>query len=271
MLGLHLDRRRKGTHYSDRLHRILGVCHAMGILWTEEKITHRDGTTETYRMELVRSAGARGADGRETSEPAVLVTSQYEKYALHVNPRVLSRIRGMAPQLAYALNVPSVAVEVDGDVVFVRVPRECSVQDGTILFEQCWAMAPDIPQGSLLLGVDEEQQQLVLDLGDPKNTHAAVIGMTGSGKSTLMKTMILSAEMVGGAKVALLDPSGGFEPLSGHPAVWRSGMFRRAEECEGALEVLVRMMSQRSKSTWAGSRRAGAMPASTWFSGRSTP
>ena len=99
-------------------------------------------------------------------------------------------------------------------------------------------------RGGCCLGVDEEQKQLVLELEAPRNVHCAVIGMTGSGKSTLMKTMILSAEMAGGRKVALFDPSGGFQALSGHPSVWRSGLFRRAEECEWGLEVLARSLGR---------------------------
>jgi len=122
MLGLHLDRRRGGTHYSDRMHRILGVCHACGILWHEEKVSYRPGASETQRVEDVRPAGD------------CLVTPQYEKYGLHVNPRVLTRLRGMAPQFAYALNVPSASVEVDGDVVYVRVPREGGAADGVAPF-----------------------------------------------------------------------------------------------------------------------------------------
>lgn len=232
ILGLHLDRPRAGSHFSDRMHRILGTCHSVGILWHEEKVTYREGVSAMHRMEDVRPQGS------------VLVTPQYEKYGLHVNPRVLPRLRGMAPQFAYALNVPSVAVEVDGDVVYVRVPREGGAGEGVVLFEQAWALAPDIAPGSLLLGIDEEQKQLVVDMGSPSNVHVGVIGMTGSGKSTLMKTMILSAEMAGQVKVALFDPSGGFQSLSGHPSVWRGGMFRRAEECERGLELLTRMIER---------------------------
>jgi hypothetical protein len=239
MLGLHLDHKRGGTHYSDRMHRILGVCHACGILWHEEKVSYRNGASEVQRVEDVRAQGS------------VLVTAQYEKYGLHVNPRVLPRLRGMAEQFAYALNVPAVSVEIDGDVVYVRVPRERREGEGVVLFEQAWALAPGIAKGHLLLGVDEEQNQLLLDLASASNVHCAVIGMTGSGKSTLMKTMILSAEMAGGAAVALFDPSGGFRALSGHPAVWRSGLFRRAEECEWGLEVLARSLGREGRGEGA--------------------
>ena len=227
-----LDRKQKGTHYADRMHRILGVCNDCGLLWHEERVTYRNGATEIKRVEDIEPAGS------------VLVTPQYEKYGLRVSPRLLPRLKTMGPQFAYALNVPSASVEVDGNIVYVRVPRPRDKKGVPILFEHAWAIAPDIPRGSVLLGVDEDQQQLVLDLTSPTNVHAAVIGMTGSGKSSLMRTMILSAQMIGGAKIALFDPSNGFYPLSGHPSVWRGGLFRTADECELGLEALARSLGR---------------------------
>lgn len=221
-----LDRKRSGTHYSDRMQRILSACQACGLLWHEERVTYPNGAVELKRVDDIQSADS------------VLVTPQYEKYGLRVNPRVLPRIKGMAPQFAYALNVPQVSVEVDGNVVYVRVPRGENGAENLVLFEQAWSIAPDVPPGSLLLGLDDEHHQLVLELVSPRNVHAAVIGMTGSGKSTLMRTMILSAQRSGGAKVALFDPSGGFRPLSGHPSVWRGGLFSQPEDCEVGLETL---------------------------------
>ncbi len=221
-----LDRRREGTHYADRMHRILGVCHACGILWHEERVTYRNGQSEVKRVDDIEPVGT------------VLVTPQYEKYGLSVNPRVLPRLKGMADQFAYALNVPATAIEVDGNVVYVRVPRELTEHTLLVTYEQAWKIEPDIPRGSLLLGVDEAQHQLVLDFTESTNVHAAVIGMTGSGKSTLLRTMVLSAQMVGGARVALFDPSNGLYPFSGHPSVWRGGLFRRAEDCALGLQAL---------------------------------
>jgi energy-coupling factor transporter ATP-binding protein EcfA2 len=221
-----LDRKKDGTHYSDRMQRILSVCQDCGILWHEERVTYRNGSSELKRLDDIEPAGT------------VLVTPQYEKYGLRVNPRVLNRLRAMAGQFAYALNVPAASVEVDGNVVYVRVPRPGDEAGQLVTFEQAWSIAPHIPLGSLLLGVDDDHRQLVIDLSSPTSVHAAVIGMTGSGKSTLMRTMILSAQRTGGSKVALFDPSGGFLPLSGHPSVWRGGLFRDAEACELGLEAL---------------------------------
>lgn len=223
-----LDRRGAGTHYADRLHRILGVCRDCGLLWHNERVRYRDGVSEIRRVDDIEPTDS------------VLVTPLYEKYGLQVNPRVLPRLTNMGAQFAYALNVPGVSVEVDGNVVYVRVPRLDAERRDTVLFEDAWDAAPDIPVGGLLLGIDEDQHQLVLELVAPTNVHAAVIGMTGSGKSTLMRTMILSAQMIGGARVALFDPSDGFRPLSGHPSVWRGGLFSSPQECESGLCVLAK-------------------------------
>jgi len=100
-----LDRTRTGTHYSDRMHRILGVCHDCGLLWHNERVTYRNGVTEVKRVNDIEPEGS------------VLVTPQYEKYGLRVNPRLLPRLKTMGPQFAYALNVASARVEVDGNTV----------------------------------------------------------------------------------------------------------------------------------------------------------
>ncbi len=227
-----LDRRREGTHYADRMQRILAVCQNCGLLWHDERISFGNGVSQTRRVTDI------------TATDQVLVTPQYEKYGLSVSPRVLKRVVGLARQFAYALNVPSTSVEVDGNIVYVRVPRAAADSDGLVTFEQAWRIAPELAPGCLLLGIDEDQHQLVLDLTAPTNVHAAVIGMTGSGKSTLLRTMILSAELAGGAQLALFDPSGGLRPLAGHPTVWRGGLFSTPDECEAGLAALTRLLGR---------------------------
>jgi hypothetical protein len=55
-----------------------------------------------------------------------------------------------------ALGVSSVAVEVDEDVVYVRVPRGEREKGETLTFEQALALVPNMPKGTLLLGVNEQ-------------------------------------------------------------------------------------------------------------------
>ncbi|NLX36759.1 MAG: DUF87 domain-containing protein [Chloroflexi bacterium] len=229
-----LDRQRHGTHYADRMQRILSVCQSCGLLWHDERISFGNGLSQTRRVTDI------------TATDHVMVTPQYEKYGLSVSPRVLKRVVGLAKQFAYALNVPSASVEVDGNIVYVRLPRAASEASDLVTFEQAWRIAPRLQPGSLLLGIDEDQHQLVLDLTSPTNVHAAVIGTTGSGKSTLMRTMILSAELAGGAQVALFDPSRGLRPLAGHPTVWRGGLFCSVDECEAGLASLTRLLGRES-------------------------
>lgn len=215
------DRPRSGKHFEDRLQRILGTCYTCG-LYRDVKSTYH-GQAETHREHLVQSADR------------VQLTPHYELYGLHVNPSVLPKVRSMGPQFALALNVPSATVQVDGDTVFIRVPREGATAG--LSFDAAMSLAPDMPKGALLLGQCDDGQQAALDMTGG-NVHCAVIGMTGSGKSTLMRTMILSAQMTGGCRLALLDPTPGFEPLSGHRSVMFGGMFRTAEDIEAALAVL---------------------------------
>lgn len=226
-----MDRTNHGTHYSDRMHRILGVCHDCGLLWHNERVTYRNGVTEVKRVDDIEPEGS------------VLVTPQYEKYGLRVNPRLLPRLKTMGPQFAYALNVASARVEVDGNTVLVVIPRPVDASD-MLTFDDAWKISPDMRPGWLLLG-KTGSDQMVLDMTDPRNVHAAVIGMSGSGKSTLMRTMILSALKIRGSRVALFDPSRGFAPLSGHPLVWRGGLFASLEECECGLEALAATIGRR--------------------------
>ena len=209
-----LDDPGKGRHYATRMQCILKACQDCGVLSHVE-------TRSGQRIDDVTSSGE------------VRVTTQAEKYALVVSSRVLDRIMGMATQFAHALNVPSVTVERDGGIVYVRVPKS---KAAGVTFDSAWRMAP-VPSGALLLGMDDDGQQLVLTFG-PATPHCAVVGMTGSGKTTLMRTMCLSA-LMSGARVALFDPLGkGLAPLSGHSQVWR-GIWDTADKCVTGLSMLL--------------------------------
>lgn len=156
-------------------------------------------------------------------EPLEVIPARFaETYVLRVDPGKLRALLRLESEIAYALNVPHVEARTEGNVVHIRVP---TAQRGPVTFAEAWDQTQPAPaRGRLLLGLNDEGQQQVLDLTDPANVHAAVIGMTGSGKTTLMQTMILSAEQSAGdhatPHLALFDPAGNFAPLAGHPAVW---------------------------------------------------
>jgi hypothetical protein len=227
-----LDGRRRGTHYTDRMHRILDVCHRFGLVYHDERVTYRNGVTDTKRVQDIEPV-------RE-----VTVTPTSEKYGLRVDPRILSKVQTLAPHFAYALNLDAsqVSVKVEGDTVFVRVPRPGGAAE-VVDFDATLALArstarPKLEAGMVLLGVDDAGNPLALDFRKATNTHAAVVGMTGSGKTTLLLTMVLSALQIGNVSVALFDPVGDLAPLSGHLSVWRGGLFREACDIEAGLREL---------------------------------
>lgn len=222
MLGLHLDRNNAGTTHADRVHRLLGACHGEGMYSVDRSGAKPRNTPEVRAVEEIVEA------------------AQYHKYGLRVNPRHLAKITGMAAQFAYALNVPSVTVEVEGDVVWVRVPRED--RPAYVLYDDAWALGPDLPAGHVLLGVNEEGQQLTLDLDAAP--HCAVIGMSGSGKSTLMQTMVHSAHQRDGVEVALFDPGLDLAPLSGFGNTWQGGAFSSDADIEACAVYLAETLHQ---------------------------
>ena len=70
---------------------------------------------------------------------------------------------------------------------------------------------PTIPPNCAVLGVDEGGAPLLLRLDSPDVAHVLVAGTTGSGKTALARTLLLSLAMhnhPGQLQMALIDPKG---------------------------------------------------------------
>ncbi|MFA4974879.1 MAG: FtsK/SpoIIIE domain-containing protein [bacterium] len=218
LLGLHLDKPRRGTQHSDAMLRILGVCHQHGIA---TRLVHT--ANGDYRQTLIEA----GITDVPDNMPFV-------RYSLHVlDTSVLRKLLSLAPAFATALNVDSVQVKREGDTVWVRVATPH--QSVALTYAAAFALCPDMPADHLLLGQDDEGDQMTLDT--TANVHVLVAGQTHSGKSTLLRTMALSA-LVAQRPVALVDPSGDIAPLSGMPAVWQGGYFDRLDDIAAVLYFL---------------------------------
>ena len=220
------DKPGAGTRLSDAMHRLTGCAFACGLYDTDA----RTGT----RYPQVRA-------GRTVEAPRSSVVS----YELIVQPRALKKVLGMGREFAHALNVPSVRVRQQGGSVWVDVPTN---HPGHLTYEEAWALAPDIPPGKLLLGVNGHGDQLLLDL--PGAPHCAVIGMSHSGKSTLLRTMVHSCQNQPGVQVALFDPRAELAPLSGHGHVWQGGYFENEDDIEACLCCLSKKSRHNGKTGW---------------------
>ncbi len=180
----------------------------------------------------------------------------------------ISRIKNLSEELAAALDAPSCRVSRRGAAVAVEVPRDDPQPVRLLpLFRQLTNQPtnqltnqptnhPPIPPVTAILGLAEDGSPLLIRLPSPDVAHILVAGTTGSGKTALLQTMILSLAMVnsppiggGGREVSLvlIDPKGcAFSLFEGLPHLARP-VIRDMEETTEALQSLVRLMERRGQ------------------------
>ncbi|MEE9616251.1 MAG: DNA translocase FtsK [Anaerolineae bacterium] len=187
----------------------------------------------------------------------------------------ISRIKNLSEELAAALDAPSCRVSRRGAAVSVEVPRDDPQPVRLLpLFRQLTNQPtnqltnqPPIPPVTAILGLAEDGSPLLIRLPSPDVAHILVAGTTGSGKTALLQTMILSLAMVnppiggGGRGVALvlIDPKGcAFSLFEGLPHLARP-VIRDMEETTEALQSLVRLMERQGQGE-KGTRGQGQAP-----------
>ena len=172
----------------------------------------------------------------------------------------ISKIKSLSEEMAAALNAPNCRVSRRGAAMAVEVPRDDPKPVRLLpLYDQLTDQSsdqPPIPTATAILGLAEDGAPLLIRLPSPDVAHILVAGTTGSGKTMLLQTMILSlvmtnppalrGEMGGGISLVLIDPKGHafrlFEDLPhlARPIIWE------VEEMMEVLQSLVRLMEGRS-------------------------
>jgi S-DNA-T family DNA segregation ATPase FtsK/SpoIIIE len=167
----------------------------------------------------------------------------------------ISRIKGLSEELAAALDAPSCRVSRRGAAVDVEVPRDDPRPVRLLpLFRMLSGDDQGIPPATAVLGVAEDGMPLLIRLSSPDVAHMLLAGTTGSGKTALLQTIVLSLALTNpcpgrrGKDLAmvLIDPKGqalglfnGLPHLA-RPVIWD------VEEMGEALHSLVRLMERRS-------------------------
>lgn len=180
----------------------------------------------------------------------------------------IGAITGLAEELAAALDAPTVRVARQGATIAVEVPRE---DPRPVRLRPLLQGLHNVPPVTAVLGIADDGVPLLIRLPSPDVAHLLVAGTTGSGKTALLRAMILSlayfnrpptadrqqTSVVSGASAVvfvLVDPKGGaFRDLEGVPHLARPVVSDPAEAVE-ALGSLVRLMEVRSRQ---GSRGEG--------------
>jgi S-DNA-T family DNA segregation ATPase FtsK/SpoIIIE len=165
----------------------------------------------------------------------------------------LNKVSSLAEELAFSLGARSTRVYREGGVLHVEVPRETA---RTVeLLELCRRLA-SVPPSCAVLGVDEGGAPLLLRLDSPDVAHVLLAGTTGSGKTALLRTLLLSLAMhnhPGRMQFVLMDPkSRGLAPLAALPQLWRGhSVIHDAAEAGRVLAQLAEEMVRRDMARCA--------------------
>jgi S-DNA-T family DNA segregation ATPase FtsK/SpoIIIE len=159
----------------------------------------------------------------------------------------ISSIVKLSEEIALSLGAGAVRISRHGANLHVEVPR--SDPKAVNLLTLCQRL-PDVPKQSTLLGLDEAGLPLLLRLPSPEVAHVLVAGTTGSGKTALARTMVLSLAMhnrLGEVQLVLIDPKGsGFGALSSLPHLLRP-VIRETHQAIFLLGELVEEMVRRDR------------------------
>ncbi len=130
----------------------------------------------------------------------------------------IATVRNLSEELALALGAQDVRVARAGEELTVEMPRPDAEPVRLLSLMRSLAKIPPL---TACLGVADDGRPLLLRLPSPDVAHVLVAGTTGSGKTELMRTLILSLAMTNRQsklQIALIDPKRrGFGPLAGLP------------------------------------------------------
>lgn len=130
----------------------------------------------------------------------------------------LAQLRGLSEEIALSLHAPSCRVVRDNGALSIEIPRTDPLR--VALLDVCRRLA-FVPPCSPLLGLDEQGTPLLVNLPSPDVAHVLISGTTGSGKTALARSMVLSLALYNPQRqlqLLLIDPKArGFAPLAGLP------------------------------------------------------
>jgi len=159
----------------------------------------------------------------------------------------VSSVTRLSEEIALSLGSRAVRVQRRGGRVTVEVPRELGE---LVRLLPLAARLKEIPRQTAILGLDEEGVPLLLRLPSPEVGHVLVAGTTGSGKTALARSMVLSLALhnrQAEVQLAVIDPKRrGFGMLDGLPHLIRPVVWE-VDEAACLLADAVGWMEQRDR------------------------
>lgn len=131
---------------------------------------------------------------RERKAPAAVVGGKvlpgFVEMLLRPAPGTkVNQVRALQADLALALGNANVRVTQSGTHLAVQIPRETRAP---VRLSALMAALKDIPPYTAVLGLAEDGATLMACLSSPEVAHVLIAGATGSGKTSLAHSMLIS-------------------------------------------------------------------------------
>jgi S-DNA-T family DNA segregation ATPase FtsK/SpoIIIE len=178
------------------------------------------------------------------------VTPRWVQFLLQPAAGVkVNRVEALSREIAIALGAPSARVTTQGGAVRVDVPR--SDPQTVKLLSLCARLPSDrIPFGTAVLGIADDGAPLLVRLPSPDVAHVLVAGTTGSGKTALVQSMIVSLALKHQRRqlqFVLIDPKGrAFEDLKDLPHLLKP-IVSPPDQAAQVLNEMVTLMEARDR------------------------
>jgi S-DNA-T family DNA segregation ATPase FtsK/SpoIIIE len=179
------------------------------------------------------------------------VTPRWIQFLLQPAPGIkINKVEALSREIAVALGAPTARVRSEGGAVRVEVPRP-DPQPIDLMRLLTRLPASRIPLGTAVLGLADDGAPLLVRLPSPDVAHVLVAGTTGSGKTALVQTMIISLALLHHRRqvqFVLIDLKGrAFESLADLPHLLRP-IVTQPDQAVDALTDMVKLMEARDQS-----------------------
>ena len=185
---------------------------------------------------------------RVASPPNSFRASSYHSFAVERRPDVkVSKVTALAPELGEALGVP---VRFDDMPLSIEVRRP---DPQRLKLTDLWALLQKTPREGLHTVTGEmvksgKLMPALVNLAHPNTPHALIAGTTGSGKTALLISMLLSSAIMRSPNelsLVVLDPKAvDFRTIYGLPHL-AGQVVTEPSECVAALAAVVAEMERR--------------------------
>ncbi|MCS7087332.1 MAG: DNA translocase FtsK [Thermoflexales bacterium] len=190
---------------------------------------------------------------RERRAPAVVVGGRvlpgFVEMLLRPAPGTrVSQLKALQADLALALGNANVRLVQSGEHLAVHIPR---TQRSVVRLSQLLQRARQAPMHTAMLGLAEDGSVLMANLAAPEVAHILIAGATGSGKTVLARSIVLSLcarHRPSQFGLVVIDPKQHEEDAFAQ-AVRRHLLLpvaRAPEEAQSVIARVVQVMEQRT-------------------------